>query len=215
MSYNPLGSSLHQFLLKAPGKRRAVLACIAISTISIITNYPPIIFVMHVSAQENSNVSNVPFKPYNNTQYKFAIEYPENWNIKERDSAIWFASPVDGSSGNFGVQVQSSQNISMGQLVQDQLERYKQGFKDFHVISSNLTSLFGKTANRTDYSFKSEEPKYLGTDLFGTTIDNFLALAVSTIKNGNFYTVTYISTAENFDKFLPTAEKMLSTLKLL
>ena len=128
--------------------------------------------------------------------------------------SIWFASPVDGS-GNLGIQMQTAQNISLQELVKGQLERYQQGFKDFRVISSNLTTLSGVTANRTDYSFKSEESKYLGTDLFGTNIDNYLAIAVSTIKNGNLYTITYISTAENFNIFLPIAERMLSTLKLL
>ena len=111
--------------------------------------------------------------------------------------------------------MQPVQNISLQEIVKGQLERFKHGFKDFRVISSNLTTLSGVTANRTDYSFKSEEPKYLVLDLFGTYIDNYLAIAVSTVKNGNLYTITYISTAENFDIFLPIAERMLSTLKLL
>lgn len=159
------------------------------------------------------NPSSTKFIPYNVSKYGLSFEYPGNWNITERESGIWFSSPVDGT-GNIGIQIQPAGNKTLQELVKIQLVQYNVGFKDFRVLSSNSTTLAGNAANRTDYSFKTEEPKFLGTSLFGTDILNFLAIAISTIKNDNLYTVTYISTAENYDIFLPIADKMMSSLRI-
>jgi hypothetical protein len=172
------------------------------------------ISIIQASTSEN-NPSTTKFIPFNNaSKYGIAFEYPENWRITERDSGIWFSSPVDGS-GNFGIQIQPAQNRSLQELVKIQLVHYNKGFEDFRVLSSNITSLLGNKANLTNYSFKTEEPKYLGTNLFGTDTLNFLAIMISTIRNDNLYSVTYLSTAENFDIFLPTVQKILSTLKII
>ena len=168
--------------------------------------------VIQASTAEN-NPTSAKFVPYSNgSKFGLAVEYPENWNITERDSGVWFSSPGDGS-GNFGIEIQPSQNKSLQELVKIQLDQYKEGFKDFRILSSNITTLLGNTSNRTDYSFKTEEPKFLGTTLFGTDTLNFLAFAISTIKNDNLYTVSYVSTAKNFDTFLPVVEKMIYALR--
>ena len=169
--------------------------------------------VIQASTVEN-NSATTKFIPYNNgSKNGLAIEHPENWNITERDLGIWFSSPGDGD-GNFGIQIQPTQNKSLQELVEIQLVQYNAGFKDFRVLSSKSTTLLGNTANQTDYSFKTEEPKFLGTNLFGTDTINFLAFAISTIENDKLYSVTYISPAEKFDVFLPIAEKMLSTIRI-
>lgn len=179
-----------------------LLMCMASSQVSLVQ-----------AATEENNPSTTKFIPYNNaSKYGLVFEYPENWNITARDSGVWFSS-LDGT-GNVGIQIQPTQNRSLQELVKIQLVQYEAGFKDFRVLSSNRTTLSGNEANRTDYSFKTEEPKFLGTNLFGTDILNFLGIAISTIKNDNLYSVTYISTAENFDIFLPIAEKMLSTIRI-
>ena len=164
------------------------------------------------SATEDNNPSSTKFIPYNDSKYGLSFEYPANWNITERESGIWFSS-LDGT-GNIGFQIQPAQGKSLQELVKIQLDQYNVEFKDFRVLSSNSTTLAGNAANRTDYSFKTEEPKYLGTSLFGTDILNFLATAISTIRNDNLYTVTYISTADTFDIFLPIAEKMMSSIRI-
>ena len=77
--------------------------------------------VIQASTAEN-NPASAKFIPYNNgLKYGLAIEYPENWNITERDSGVWFSSPGDGS-GNFGIEIQPSQNKSLQELVKIQLD---------------------------------------------------------------------------------------------
>ena len=109
----------------------SLLICVASGQISII----------QASTSEN-NPSTTKFIPYNNaSKYGLAFEYPENWRITERDSGIWFSSPVDGS-GNFGIQIQPAQNRSLQELVKIQLDQYNEGiqrfscsiFKQYHSI---------------------------------------------------------------------------------
>ena len=148
------------------------------------------------------------FIDYNCTKLGFQVQYPANWNLTEDQSAVWFVSPVD-STGNIRIERQPAYNQSLSDLVNVQLLQSKDSYKDFKVLSSNITSLDGNPANRTDYQFKIEEPKFLGVDVF-----DFTAIQISSIKNSNFYTFTYFSNPENFHIFLPIAQKILSTLRL-
>ena len=97
--------------------------------------------VIQASTAEN-NSATTKFIPYNNgLKHGLAIEYPENWNITERDSGVWFSSPGDGS-GNFGIQIQPTQNKSLQELVKIQLVQYSEGvqrfscsiFKKYHFV---------------------------------------------------------------------------------
>jgi hypothetical protein len=63
----------------------------------IMIDYPSRLIPLTEAAANNSTISTTSFITYSNTQYRFAIQYPENWNIEESDSAILSASPVDGS----------------------------------------------------------------------------------------------------------------------
>lgn len=148
------------------------------------------------------------FVTYDGSKFGFTIEYPENWKQTKDQLGVWFESPTDGT-GNFRIESQPAPNGTLSELVQIKLLQSKESFKDLEVLSSNLTSLDGNPANRTDYQFKIEEPKFMGVDVF-----QYQAILISTIKGNNFYAVTYFSTPENFYLFLPIAQKMMSSLRL-
>lgn len=69
-----------------------------------------------------------------------------------------------------------------------------------------MTTLGGLPGNRTDYKFKVEVPKFLGSNIF-----DYTAFQVSAIKDDRLYTFTYFSTPEDFYLFLPIAQIMLSS----
>ena len=73
-----------------------------------------------------------------------------------------------------------------------------------------MTMLDKIPANRTDYKFKVEVPKFLGADIF-----DYGAIQISAIKDNTLYTVTYFADPETFHIFLPIVQKMLGTLKIL
>lgn len=163
---------------------------------------------LNATVVETTSPTTMKFIDYNSSKLGFNVQHPANWNITEDQSGVWFVSPVD-STGNIRIERQPTYNQSLSDLVAVQLLQARESYKDLKVLSSNLTSLDGSPANRTDYQFKIEEPKFLGVDVF-----DFSAIQISTIKNGKFYTFTYFSNPDNFHIFLPIAQKMLSTLRL-
>jgi hypothetical protein len=159
------------------------------------------------TAQNSPTTSN--FATYDGSKYGMSIGYPDNWKITEDPSGVWFSSPVD-ETGNIRIESQPSQNRSLTELVQVQLLQTKNSNKELNIVSSNMTTLDENPANRTDYKFKVEVPKFLGADIF-----DYNAIQISTVRDGKLYTVTYFATAETFYIFLPIVQKMLGTLKIL
>lgn len=165
---------------------------------------------MNISSAQTTTTSptTTKFVDYDGSKYGFHVQYPANWNLTQDQVGIWFVSPVD-STGNIRIERQPALNQSLSDLVNVQLLQAKDSYKDLKVISSNLTTLGGNPANRTDYQFKIEEPRFMGVDTF-----DFKAIQISTINNNNLYTFTYFSNPEHYDIFLPIAQKMISSLKI-
>ena len=149
------------------------------------------------------------FITFDGSKYGFSIEYPENWNVTQDATGVWFSSPVDGT-GNIRIGSQPALNLSLTDLVQVQLLQTKDSNKDFNIVSSNMTMLDKIPGNRTDYKFKVEVPKFLGADLF-----DYDAIKISAIKDNTLYTVTYFADPETFYIFLPIVQKMLGMLKIV
>lgn len=170
--------------------------------------YPGQMLPMNASGTVTTSPTTMKIIDYDGSKYGFHVQYPANWNLTEDQSGVWFVSPVD-STGNIRIERQPAHNLSLSDLVTVQLLQARESYKQLKVLSSNLTSLDGNPANRTDYQFKIEEPRFMGVDVF-----EFTAIQFSSIKNNNFYTFTYFSNPENFHIFLPIAQKMLSTLRL-
>lgn len=168
------------------------------------------LFSVKVAVGQEVSPTTTEFVPYaNGTKYGISIEYPGNWKITEDDSGVWFISPVD-ESGNIRITSQPAQNTSLTDLVQIQLIQTKDSNKDVSIVSSNMTAIDGNPANRTDYKFKVEVPKFMGSDLF-----DYDAIRISTVKNDKFYTVNYFATPETFYIYLPIVQKMIDSLKIL
>jgi hypothetical protein len=105
----------------------------------------------------------------------------ENWNITERDSGVWFSCPGDGS-GNVGFKFNQPKISLCKNKLKFSWNNIRKDSKIF-VFRLQTAPLSENATNRTDYSFKTEEPKLLRTNLFGTHILNFLAMNSSE----NFY----------------------------
>lgn len=162
--------------------------------------------INQVTAQNNPTSSN--FVTYNGSKYGLTIDYPTNWNKTEDATGVWFFSPVD-QTGNIRIQSEPKLNTTLANLVKAQFIILQETHKEVDVLSSNITTVDGNTANRTDYKFKDEIPKFLGADIF-----DYTAFQVTTVKNDKLYTFIYFSTPDKFDIFLPIAQKMLGTIKI-
>jgi hypothetical protein len=190
-----------------PLLKKGLIPAIFLSLFVFSTPWSQVLAAMGAEVQEASPTS-TEFKTYDGSKYGINMQYPSNWNISEDASGVWFVSPVD-ETGNVRIESQPSQNLSLSKSVQVQLLLAKNSYKGLDVVSTNMTTLDGTPANRTDYKFKIEFPKFLGTDVV-----DYSAIQISSIKGKKLYTFTYFSPAENFNIFLPIVEKMLSSIKI-
>ena len=187
-------------------KEFLVLCAISCLAIFELYSFGLISFVDVYGAQEN--ITTAKFVTFNSTKYGVAIDYPENWKIREGESEIWFEAPVV-ATGTMGIIIQPSQNMSLPELVQVQLDQINKTAKELKIISSNLTTLADNPANRTDFTYKVEEKNLFGADTY-----EYRVIEVSALKDDTFYTILYPATPQNFHLFLPIVQKMLSTLKI-
>jgi hypothetical protein len=128
--------------------------------------------------------------------------------VEEKQNGVWFRSPAD-ESGNFRIGFSPAYNGSLSDLVAIHLNELQKSFKDFRISNSNSVLLAGVPANVTNYLFSLEDNK-----LFSKETYKFVGTQYATVKNNIFYSITYFSSPENFNIFLPTVKKMLSTLKI-
>ena len=191
-----------------PLLKKGLIPAIFLSLFVFSIPWSQVLTAKAAEVQEASPTS-TEFKTYDGSKYGINVQYPSNWNITEDASGVWFVSPVD-QTGNVRIESQPSQNFSLSKSVQVQLLLAKNSYKGLDVVSTNMTTLDGTPANRTDYKFKLEFPKFLGTDVV-----DYSAIQISSIKGEKLYTLTYFSPAESFYTFLPIVQKMLSTLKIL
>lgn len=199
---------------KRIGKLSENLTCsITLAAFGSVLLLSSLLFQSHLLPANMAMAQNSPttsnFVTFDGSKYGFSIQYAENWNITQDSTGVWFSSPVDGT-GNIRVESQPAQNMSLTDLVQVQLMQTKNSNKEFNIVSSNMTTLDQIPANRTDYKFKVEIPKFLGADLF-----DYDAIQISAIKDNTLYTVTYFADPETFHIFLPIVQKMLGSLKIL
>ena len=175
--------------------------------------FSPSVFQSNILNGDRADAEESPttskFVTYDGSKYGFSIQHPENWIKKEDPSGIWFVSPVD-ESGNIRIESQPNQNVSLTDLVQFQLLQSKESYKNLNIVSSNMTTIDKTPANRTDYKFNVEVPKFMGADVY-----DYDAIKISTLKDDKLYTVTYFAPSDTFYIFLPIVQKMLSTLKIL
>ena len=156
-----------------------------------------------------SSTTTSKFVSYNGTKYGAIIHYPQSWKTNEDANGVWFVSPVD-ETGNVRIESLKAINGSLPLTVQTQLMLSKTTYKELSIVSTNMTTLDGLPANRTDYKFKVEIPRFLGSDIF-----DYTAFQISALKGDRVYTFTYFSTPENFHLFLPIVQKMLDSVKIL
>lgn len=156
------------------------------------------------------------FVRYHSETLGFAIEQPEGWDFVERErfNTVLFVAPGTGVEGEFRA------NLSVG--VQDvappldSLQAYTDAFLDqapgqineFELLSSEPALLDGRPAYRVVYT---GDQTGLPGDEEGLPLK---WLQVWALDGGQVDIVTYTARPALFDKYLPQAEYMISTLEI-
>ena len=179
----------------------------------------------------------IPIIEHKNPTYKFKIKYPENYFIIEEDREFGyitgFISPYKSMEDTFPeevniVVVEGIKDVSLGNLVNEIESSYPSEIKNFKMIESKSTMIVGNSAHKIVFTGKILNP-YIdpsGIPVFG---EHFIVRAINLalseeletkaeqtffLNNDNLYIVTYRASPDDFDSFLPQAQKIIDSFEL-
>jgi hypothetical protein len=161
---------------------------------------------------KNSATSKLPTnstETYIDAPFGVAMQYPTTWSKAElyhNNSSILiviFRTPsLLGSLNILGINHISTTNATLPSLVEAYITHLRQSGKLFQVISSTWSSLAGNAAVKLVYTSISPQ---------GVKFE--VMQEISLIGNKTFF-ITYGSPFLNYATYLPTAEQMISSMKI-
>jgi ribosomal protein L40E len=134
-------------------------------------------------------------------EYNIKINYPSTWTRRDDTTdalKVMFLSPKEGPSDDFleglGVCVdETHENMTLQEFLDSNITDLKQSNSDFKMFESTPTTLSGAPAHQIVYL--ANNGKYL---------------IVATVRNNIFYWLQYSSKPESYQRFLSSAEQMVS-----
>ena len=154
------------------------------------------------------------FLTYENYAYSIRIQYPSEWErleFNQRDSlniVVIFRSPPENSSDTklekVVIQVGNlpSQNISLDEVVNANINNLKQSLTDFELIELNATTISGNNpAYKVVYTNREGE-------------DEHKTMQVLSIKEDKAYLLTYIAEKRKYSDYLPTIQNMIDSFHI-
>ncbi|MBD2680591.1 MULTISPECIES: serine/threonine-protein kinase [Nostoc] len=149
------------------------------------------------------------FLMYQDSSYGIKIQYPETWKIQETPNLITkelvtFLSPQQTEKDNFRELLTISVENFSGTLQESQdlfIKGVKTTLSDATIVNISETSLAKKRANQLIFIGKDGKK-------------NLKNLQVWTLKGNQAYIITYSAAIDDYDRFLPTAEKMIESFEI-
>ena len=182
-------------------------------TLSIALHTNTIIHQQEAFAQTTNNT----FKRYENPTYGINIQYPSNWRVDEGDvyaddyvtDIVSFIAPIRSDTEAYGPSLSISidnpppnLNENLNEYLTRITTEYSDTYEDFNVIESDTNSIL---SGMPVYKivFTDEED---GID--------YKSMEIGTIIGDKVYFVTYFAEEEQYSDYLPTIQKMISSLEM-
>jgi hypothetical protein len=160
------------------------------------------------------------FLTYNNSKLNFSIQYPSTWVLSENkfhpelaniSSTIEIKSPFEGSQDllqeEFLISINKLQeNITFDDYVDNALNEFKSEYRNFQLISNNLTMIDNHNGRKLSYSYIA------GVD----PVSIKLIMSHTIISNGNkVYVLSFGTPPDKYYEYLSIINKMVNSFKIL
>jgi len=187
---------------------------------TIVLSHQPSFFPLSLIGTTNAQTSNVGSSilllPYQNPAYGISIQYPFDWNKEDGGqtkagnlsafSVAFYSPPPLKSAFLKVIELNSTQpaNATIPQLLTEAISRDMNITRGFQVVQASTN---GSLAGKPAYVLVST----------AEIIKNirYQTMEVGTLSGNNKYTVIYEALASNYPTYLPTAQKMIDSFKLL
>ncbi|RCJ19916.1 serine/threonine protein kinase [Nostoc sp. ATCC 43529] len=149
------------------------------------------------------------FLTYQDSSYGIKIQYPESWKIQETPNLITkklvtFLSPKQTDTDDFQEFITITIENFSGTLKESQdlfIKEVQATLSDATIVNKSETTLAKKRANQLIFVGKDGNK-------------NLKSLQIWTLKGNQAYVVTYLAAINDYDRFLPTAEKMIESFEI-
>jgi hypothetical protein len=149
------------------------------------------------------------FAQYTNQAEGFSIDYPIAWERTEsvQGTVVLFRSasegPTDAIRESVGVatEVLPSATFTLDAYTQAGLGQIEQAIPEFHLISSDATTMAGHPAHRIVYTGKQQSTELEWMQAF-------------TVVNGKGYIITFVASPQSFSSYRGTAQQMFDSFTL-
>jgi hypothetical protein len=187
----------------------SAITTITVLTLSVALHTNTIIHQQEAFAQTTDNT----FKIYENPTYGINIQYPSNWRIDEGDvyaddyvtDIVSFIAPIRSNTESYAPSLSISIDNpppNLNEYLTRTSSEYSNTYEDFNGIESDTDSILsGKPAYKI--VFTDEED---GID--------YKSMEIGTIIGDKVYFVTYYAEEEQYSDYLPTIQKMISSLEM-
>lgn len=160
------------------------------------------------------------FLTYNNSKLNFSIQYPSTWVLSENkfhpelaniSSTIEIKSPFEGSQDllqeEFLISINKLQeNITFDDYVDNALNEFKSEYRNFQLISNNLTMIDDHNGRKLSYSYIA------GVD----PVSIKLIMNHTIISDGNkVYVLSFGTPPDKYYEYLSIINKMVNSFKIL
>ncbi|MBI4035924.1 hypothetical protein HY383_03160 [Candidatus Daviesbacteria bacterium] len=160
---------------------------------------------------EQAQTASVP-KSYQSSQYKFSLQYPENWSVKEAQGqyVAAFFSPEESSSDKYreflgvkAISTSAKPNITLQEATdlweeQTKKESTANNFKIIDRKSSTVSAIEAKDLVYT-------------VDIEGIPAKGFVRIVLT---DSNIYIFQYFAETDKYEKYLSDIEGIISSVTL-
>ncbi len=155
----------------------------------------------------------VSLQTYANPDFRYVISYPSNWQFKLPDDegtifvTSYLDSPVDRLRENVNLRVQRSDqpDFNVRDNTPEMLAQVSRVYPSFKQVGLGYVQWNGVEALRYDGT--------ITTPINGKPFDMHILQNIA-IKNGVIYTATYTAEAGSYAKYLPTALRIIESIKV-
>lgn len=169
-----------------------------------------------MSAHDNQFAVSEPLTPaigkatnvstYKNYTFGINIQYPSDWKKVEDDRGSWFRNTNE--SVNVRVESMAYQNRSLDQLTIRQSNLTRQQFPGQTLAESDSTTIGDNyPAHKIVFTFPEEPNALNGRE--------FKEMQVWTINNSRAYIISYFTTVDDYDNYLPMAQKIINSFRIV
>lgn len=157
-------------------------------------------------SDNNTTGTSPPLSPLAGIQ----IAYPDEWLINDLgNGTVRFSSPLRTDLMRFTVNVvnlpTSMANMTLDNIVELNVNTSRQYLSNFSLVESNTTTISSEnqSAYRIVYTNTNKDPSFPL---------KFKTMQVFAIKDGQLYTLSYVSEASQYGRYLPTIENMIDSV---